>query len=181
MHSNVRKALLILFLVCSLFKSGFLKTMDWRIVAVFTPIVLAISWAVFNIGRAALGQLQLAVKNFKKNQSWSSLACFHPSVFLTSVFESFLWTFDLRLLTLVGIAFFWWKEEVLSFLLLLFRKVFTVLIVSTRPHLAVVRICCLVKYSVNSWFGFDLTDFHLSILVLFWIQEWYGYFGFDFL
>ena len=47
----------------------FLKTMDWRIVAVFTPIVLAISWAVFNIGRAALGQLQLAVKNFKKNQS----------------------------------------------------------------------------------------------------------------
>ena len=43
--------------------------MDWRIVAVFTPIVLAIYWAVFNIGRAALGQLQLAVKNFKKNQS----------------------------------------------------------------------------------------------------------------
>ena len=46
-----------------------LKTMDWRIVAVFTPIALAISWAVFNIGRAALGQLQLAVKDFKKNQS----------------------------------------------------------------------------------------------------------------
>ena len=69
MHSNVRKALIILFLVCSLFKSGFLQTMAWRIVAVFTPIVLAISWAVFNIGRAALGQLQLAVKNFKKNQS----------------------------------------------------------------------------------------------------------------
>ena len=43
--------------------------MDWRIVAVFTPIVLAISWAVFNIGRAALGQLQLALRDFKKNQS----------------------------------------------------------------------------------------------------------------
>ena len=69
MHSNVRKALLILFLVCNLFKSSFEKAMDWRIIAVFTPIVLAISWAVFNIGRAALGQLQLAVKDFKKNQS----------------------------------------------------------------------------------------------------------------
>ena len=43
--------------------------MDLRIIVVFTPIVLAVSWAVFNIGRAALGQLQLAVKDFKKNQS----------------------------------------------------------------------------------------------------------------
>ena len=43
--------------------------MDWRIIVVFTPILLAISWAVFNIGRAALGQLQLAVKTYKKNQS----------------------------------------------------------------------------------------------------------------
>jgi photosystem II PsbY protein len=42
--------------------------MDWRIILVFAPIVLAISWAVFNIGRAALGQLQLAVRDFKKNQ-----------------------------------------------------------------------------------------------------------------
>jgi len=45
------------------------QPMDWRIILVFTPIVLAISWAVFNIGRAALGQLQLAVRDFKKNQS----------------------------------------------------------------------------------------------------------------
>jgi photosystem II PsbY protein len=32
--------------------------MDWRIVVVLLPIVIAGSWAVFNIGRAALGQLQ---------------------------------------------------------------------------------------------------------------------------
>ena len=44
------------------------KLMDWRLFVVFTPIVLSISWAVFNIGRAALGQLQLAVRDYKKNQ-----------------------------------------------------------------------------------------------------------------
>lgn len=32
--------------------------MDWRIVVVVTPILIAGSWAVFNIGRAALGQIQ---------------------------------------------------------------------------------------------------------------------------
>lgn len=32
--------------------------MDWRIVVVLLPIAVAASWAVFNIGRAALGQLQ---------------------------------------------------------------------------------------------------------------------------
>ncbi|MDB9524490.1 photosystem II protein Y [Oscillatoria sp. CS-180] len=32
--------------------------MDWRIVVVLAPVALAASWAVFNIGRAALGQLQ---------------------------------------------------------------------------------------------------------------------------
>ncbi|MGF1521443.1 MAG: photosystem II protein Y [Leptolyngbyaceae cyanobacterium] len=32
--------------------------MDWRILLVLTPIALAASWALFNIGRAALGQLQ---------------------------------------------------------------------------------------------------------------------------
>lgn len=32
--------------------------MDWRIVVVLLPIAIAGSWAVFNIGRAALGQLQ---------------------------------------------------------------------------------------------------------------------------
>ena len=32
--------------------------MDWRVVVVLLPIAVAGSWAVFNIGRAALGQLQ---------------------------------------------------------------------------------------------------------------------------
>lgn len=32
--------------------------MDWRVVVVLLPIVIAASWAVFNIGKAALGQLQ---------------------------------------------------------------------------------------------------------------------------
>jgi len=32
--------------------------MDWRIVVVLTPILIAGSWALFNIGRAALGQIQ---------------------------------------------------------------------------------------------------------------------------
>ncbi len=50
-------------------KSKAIKEMDWRIIVVFTPIALAISWAGYNIGRAALAQLQLAINNFKKNQS----------------------------------------------------------------------------------------------------------------
>ncbi|MEM0979998.1 MAG: photosystem II protein Y [Cyanobacteria bacterium P01_H01_bin.58] len=32
--------------------------MDWRIVVVIAPIAVAASWALFNIGRAALGQVQ---------------------------------------------------------------------------------------------------------------------------
>jgi len=32
--------------------------MDWRVVVVLLPIAIAGGWAVFNIGRAALGQLQ---------------------------------------------------------------------------------------------------------------------------
>lgn len=32
--------------------------MDWRIVVVVAPIAVAASWALFNIGRAALGQVQ---------------------------------------------------------------------------------------------------------------------------
>lgn len=32
--------------------------MDWRIVVVLLPILVAGGWAVFNIGRAALSQLQ---------------------------------------------------------------------------------------------------------------------------
>ena len=41
--------------------------MDYRIVAVILPILLALSWASYNIARAALGQLQLALSDFKKN------------------------------------------------------------------------------------------------------------------
>jgi photosystem II PsbY protein len=36
--------------------------MDLRLLLVLAPIVLAASWAVFHIGRAALGQLQLFIK-----------------------------------------------------------------------------------------------------------------------
>jgi photosystem II PsbY protein len=32
--------------------------MDWRILVVLAPVILAGSWAVFNIGKAALGQIQ---------------------------------------------------------------------------------------------------------------------------
>ncbi|NJM57598.1 MAG: photosystem II protein Y [Synechococcales cyanobacterium RU_4_20] len=32
--------------------------MDWRIVVVLAPILLAGGWAVFNIGKAALAQVQ---------------------------------------------------------------------------------------------------------------------------
>lgn len=36
--------------------------MDWRVVVVLAPIALAAGWAVFNIGRAALDQLNRALK-----------------------------------------------------------------------------------------------------------------------
>jgi photosystem II PsbY protein len=32
--------------------------MDWRILVVVAPLALAASWAVFNIGKAALVQVQ---------------------------------------------------------------------------------------------------------------------------
>lgn len=32
--------------------------MDWRILIVLTPLLIAASWAVFNIGAAALRQFQ---------------------------------------------------------------------------------------------------------------------------
>ena len=50
--------------------------MDYRIVAVILPILLALSWASYNIGRAALGQLQLALSDFKKNTGdwWKSIS-----------------------------------------------------------------------------------------------------------
>ena len=32
--------------------------MDWRILIVFGPVILAASWALFNIAKAALSQAQ---------------------------------------------------------------------------------------------------------------------------
>ena len=37
-------------------------TMDLRLILVAAPILLAASWALFHIGRAAVGQLQLFIK-----------------------------------------------------------------------------------------------------------------------
>ncbi|AFZ42945.1 MAG: photosystem II protein Y [Halothece sp. Uz-M2-17] len=39
--------------------------MDWRIVIVLSPIILAASWALFNIGAAAIRQAQ----DFLNNQN----------------------------------------------------------------------------------------------------------------
>ena len=39
-----------------------LQSMDARLLLVLTPILLAAGWAAFNIGRAAIGQLQLMLK-----------------------------------------------------------------------------------------------------------------------
>ncbi len=39
-----------------------LPSMDARLLLVTAPILLAVAWAVFNIGRAAVGQLQLMLK-----------------------------------------------------------------------------------------------------------------------
>ena len=36
--------------------------MDARLLLVTAPILIAVAWAVFNIGRAAVGQLQLMLK-----------------------------------------------------------------------------------------------------------------------
>ena len=38
------------------------QSMDARLLLVLTPILLAAGWAAFNIGRAAVGQLQLMLK-----------------------------------------------------------------------------------------------------------------------
>ena len=32
--------------------------MDWRVIVVVAPLAIAASWAVFNIGAAALAQIQ---------------------------------------------------------------------------------------------------------------------------
>lgn len=37
--------------------------MDWRVVVVLLPIIIAGSWAVFNIGQAALAQLRTYLNN----------------------------------------------------------------------------------------------------------------------
>ena len=34
------------------------KIMDWRIIIVVAPLAIAASWAIFNIGAAALAQAQ---------------------------------------------------------------------------------------------------------------------------
>lgn len=36
--------------------------MDWRLIVVLAPILLAGGWAVYNIGKAALDQLNRALK-----------------------------------------------------------------------------------------------------------------------
>jgi|TARA_B100000073_G_scaffold176398_1_gene146040 photosystem II PsbY protein len=43
--------------------------MDLRILVVAMPVLLALGWAAFNIGRAAIGQLQVAIKQYKTNQA----------------------------------------------------------------------------------------------------------------
>ncbi|KZR88961.1 photosystem II protein Y [Synechococcus sp. MIT S9508] len=43
--------------------------MDLRILIVALPIFLALGWASYNIGRAAIGQLQIAIKQYKTNQT----------------------------------------------------------------------------------------------------------------
>ena len=48
-----------------LFKDFFINGFPIGLVAF--PIVLALSWAGYNIGRAAIGQLQLAIRQFKQN------------------------------------------------------------------------------------------------------------------
>jgi len=42
--------------------SALSDVMDLRLILVAAPILLAASWAVFHIGRAAVGQLQLFIK-----------------------------------------------------------------------------------------------------------------------
>lgn len=148
--------------------------MDWRIIAVFTPIVLAISWAVFNIGRAALGQLQLAVKDFKKNQSWSAWCLFFLQVF-NFCFMSLLLKIFFRLFASVSIGFLLMMGWVIVFLFLLFWQVFTVVIFSIGFLLTGVMIYWFVKSSANRRFGIDLTGLHLLVLILFWIKEWIRY------
>jgi len=32
--------------------------MDWRVLVVFSPLIIAAGWALFNVGAAAIGQVQ---------------------------------------------------------------------------------------------------------------------------
>ncbi|MEW6491840.1 MAG: photosystem II protein Y [Cyanobacteriota bacterium] len=36
---------------------------DWRVVVVLLPVILAASWALFNVGAAALRQIQALLKS----------------------------------------------------------------------------------------------------------------------
>ena len=46
----------------SVITSGQVLGIDARLFLVVAPILAAVSWAAFNIGRAAVGQLQLLIK-----------------------------------------------------------------------------------------------------------------------
>ena len=50
---------------CSLLVSDSERTVDWRLLFVLFPIVAALSWVVYIIGRAALGQLQTTLKGLR--------------------------------------------------------------------------------------------------------------------
>ena len=47
----------------------YLTPMDLRVLIVALPILLALGWAAFNIGRAAIGQLEVAIRQYKTNQT----------------------------------------------------------------------------------------------------------------
>ncbi|ELR99245.1 photosystem II protein Y [Gloeocapsa sp. PCC 73106] len=36
--------------------------MDWRVILVLSPVIIALTWALFNIGAAALNQAQQFLK-----------------------------------------------------------------------------------------------------------------------
>ncbi|BBL86553.1 Photosystem II PsbY protein (chromatophore) [Paulinella micropora] len=62
--AKTRAALAINSLVCSIISLN--NLMDLRLALVSAPILLALGWAGFNIGRAAVGQLQLMIKRSRR-------------------------------------------------------------------------------------------------------------------
>ena len=53
----------------SVITTGQVLGIDARLFLVVAPILAAVSWAAFNIGRAAISQLQVAIKQYKINQT----------------------------------------------------------------------------------------------------------------